>query len=86
MVATEKFRVALKRMDFKENMMKLSQYFAKIIYERLGFTNYSETALKANKLSYDISLARKLLRFGAPIGVIISLVKKYRSNNKIKTE
>ncbi|CAG9312450.1 unnamed protein product [Blepharisma stoltei] len=86
MELSNKILIALGKTDFRENCLKLIQYISKILHDRLGFTNYSEIALQANILSMNISIARKVLRFGLPLGVMIMLRKRYRLKNFSKIE
>ncbi|CAG9327271.1 unnamed protein product [Blepharisma stoltei] len=81
MESAEKYLSLLNQSDFREQCIRLVQYFSLGIKSGLKYTNMNEISKKAGRLNGNLHMVRKVLRFGMPIGVLITLYRRLSNKN-----
>ncbi|CAD8058777.1 unnamed protein product [Paramecium sonneborni] len=71
--------ILLSKTSGRDKSCRILQYFGKFCAEQLKELNQNELSLKCKNLSSNMSLTRKVLRFGRTIGIIISIIELSKS-------
>lgn len=73
----------IEKFKAKEQLIRLVQYLSFLTQALLKNTKYTSVTLKAKKLSGNLSIVRKVLRFGMPVQVIMNIISRSKSKMKI---
>ena len=63
----------IERVEGKEQLIRLAQYFAFFINAISKNTKHISIARKAQKISGNLSIVRKVLRFGMPLRLLLTI-------------
>ena len=69
----KEFFIFLEKLKGKEQMIRFVQYSAFLVLALTNRTKYISLTRKAQKLSGNLSMVRKVLRFGMPITNILNI-------------
>lgn len=71
------------KVQTKEQLIRLTQYSSFLLQALLKHTSYTQATKKFQKLSGNLSIVRKVLRFGMPF-VILSSIASELHNKKVR--
>ena len=76
---SKKILMFIEKVEGKEQLIRLVQYFAFAVHAALKNTRFVNFAQKAQKLSGNLSITRKVLRFGMPFAVVLNVFHRFSS-------
>jgi hypothetical protein len=78
MLGIKKSLIFTQKVQSKEQLIRLAQYFSFLMQALLKYTKYSKATKKFQKLSGNLSIVRKVLRFGMPLVVLSNISSELR--------
>ncbi|OMJ68322.1 hypothetical protein SteCoe_34273 [Stentor coeruleus] len=86
MLSSKEAVLFLEKVEAKELLIRATQYFAFLIHALLKNSKYQDLTKKSQKISGNLSIVRKVLRFGMPLGVFLNIRHRFltKTNKPLK--
>ena len=82
MLNSTEIMLFIEKVEGKEQLIRMTQYFWFLVHAVLKNTKYISLTRKAQKLSGNLSIVRKVLRFGMPLAVLLNIYYRLSSSRR----